>query len=126
MNNNKGQALVEFVMLLPILLIIIMYIVDSSKIAIQKNEIENNINVVTNLYSNKNIEELNNYIKENNLEINYIKQDNLTTITIKKDTNFTMPLLKKILGNKIETKRTIYEQNNDETEETDETDQVEQ
>ena len=111
MKNNRGQALIEFVLISPVVLIIVMYIVDASKIIIQKNDIENNMNVITNLYSNQNNEELSNYISKNNLEVNYIKEDSLTTIIVKKNTHFTMPLLKNVLGSSIETKRTIYEKN---------------
>ena len=107
--KNKGQALVEFVLILPILLIILMYIVDASKIISYKIDLENDMNVVVNLYeSNK--EELNEYLTKNNIQISYKKENNLTEITLKKQTKYTMPILKNILGNNIETKRTIYEQ----------------
>lgn len=109
MKNSKGQALIEFVLILPILIIIVMYIIDASKIAIQKNNIENDMNVIVELYNNQKQEELNNYITSNNIEINYQKENSLTTITIKKQANYTTKLIKNILGNKIETKRTVYE-----------------
>lgn len=109
MKNNRGQALIEFVLILPILVIILMYIIDGSKIAIGKNEIENNMNIIVNLYKENKIEELNNYILKNNIEITYNKENSLTTITINKKIQYAMPLIKKILGNKVETSRTIYE-----------------
>ena len=106
--KNKGQALIEFVLILPVILLIIMYLVDASKIISYKTSIENDMNIIVNLYQNK--EELNKYITDNNIDVSYDTINNLTTITISKDTKYTMPSLNNILGNKIETKRTIYEQ----------------
>ena len=109
MKNNKGQALIEFVLILPVLIIILMYCIDASKIAIEKNKIENDMNVIIDLYNNQKTQELNNYISNNNIEFKKNTKENLTTITIKRKIKFTMPLLKKII-NEVETTRTIYEE----------------
>ena len=50
------------------------------------------------------------YVNQNNITILYSKNNDLTTITIKKNIKTNMPLINKILGNNIETKRTVYEQ----------------
>ena len=47
--NNKGQSLVMFICLLPILLLIVLAIVDVSRMVIEKNKL-NNINVVVETY----------------------------------------------------------------------------
>ena len=39
-NNNRGQALVEFVLILPILIFMILSIVDIGRIMIMKNHLE--------------------------------------------------------------------------------------
>ncbi len=109
MKSNKGQALVEFVMVLPVLLIIIMYIVDSSKIAVLRYKLENDMDVIVNLYSNKNNSELDSYVLSNGIDISYAKNGSMTSITISRQTNYVMPLLREILGSKISTERTIYE-----------------
>ena len=43
--NNKGQSLVMFICLLPILLLIVLAIVDVSRMVIEKNKL-NNINYI--------------------------------------------------------------------------------
>ena len=108
MKNNKGQALIEFVLILPVLIIILMYAIDATKIAIEKNKIENDMNTIIDLYNKEKTQELNNYISNNNIEYKKNTKENLTTITIKRKIKFTMPLLKKII-NEVETTRTIYE-----------------
>ena len=53
MKNSNGQALVEFVLILPVVLIILMYLIDASKIISYKTSIENDMNMIVNLYQNK-------------------------------------------------------------------------
>ena len=110
MKNNKGQALVEFIIILPIILAILLYIIEFGRIILKKYELESQINTITDLYKEKKQQELNNYINNNKITILYEKENELTTIIIKKNIKTTMPLMDKILGNNIETRRTIYEQ----------------
>ena len=108
MKNNKGQALIEFTLILPVILIILLYVVELTRITLKKYELESNLDLIVTLYQEKKQEELNNYINQNNINITYTKQNDLTTITINKNTNSNLPIIKNNLG-KIETKRTIYE-----------------
>lgn len=108
MKNNKGQALIEFTLILPVILIILLYVVELTRITLKKYELESNLDLIVTLYQEKKQEELNNYINQNNINIIYTKQNDLTTITINKNTNSNLPIIKNNLG-KIETKRTIYE-----------------
>ena len=111
MNNNKGQALVEFIVVLPILLLLIMSIVDLGNILIKKYSIENDLDVVYDMYKSKDNNGLNKYIKENELEINYEKNDEFLVINLSKTTKINTPILNNILGYdyKIEASKTIYE-----------------
>ena len=43
--NNKGQTLVTFIIILPILLIILALVVDLGFIYIEKRNIDNNVNL---------------------------------------------------------------------------------
>ena len=64
--KNKGQALVEFVIILPIIMIIIFVIIDFSNVFYQKNNLESIMNSVV---TYKEIGKSNEYIK------NQIKDD---------------------------------------------------
>ena len=64
MKNNKGQALVEFIIVLPILLLLIMAIIDLGNIFIKKYSIENDLDVVYDMYKVKDNNGINNYVKE--------------------------------------------------------------
>ena len=110
MKKNSGQALIEFIIILPIILVILLYIIEFGIITLKKYELESNIDLITDLYENKKQDEINNYVNENNIIISYNKNNDLTTITIKKNIKTNVPLINKILGNYLETKRTIYEQ----------------
>ncbi|MBP3920626.1 MAG: pilus assembly protein [Bacilli bacterium] len=106
--NNRGQALIEFVIILPILIFILLYIIDFSRIGIKKLELESDMNTIIELYQNKKTDELNNYITSKKIDFKSDTLNNLTTITITKSSKYNMPLLNRILGNKITIKRTIY------------------
>ena len=110
MKKNSGQALIEFVIILPIILVILLYIIEFGRITLKKYELESNMELIKELYKNHKQDEINNYINSNNIIISYEKNKDLTTITIKKNIKTNMPLINKILGNTIETKRTMYEQ----------------
>ena len=109
MKNNKGQALIEFTIILPIILIILLYIIEFGRITLKKYELESKLDLITDLYREKKLDEINNYANEKKIKITYKFKNDLTTIEIKQDINSNMPLVKKILGNNIRTDRTIYE-----------------
>ncbi len=107
--KNKGQALIEFIIILPVILIILLYIVEFGTITLKKYELESNIELITELYQDGNQEKLNEYLNKNNINLTYEKNDQLTTLIITKNIKTNTPLINKILGNQIKTKRTIYE-----------------
>lgn len=111
MKDNKGQALVEFVIILPILLIIIMAIVDFGNIFIKKYSLENDIDIISNMYIENKKEEILDYIKEKNININYKEEDDFIIIEINKEININTPILNNVLGKnyKISTSKAIYE-----------------
>ena len=107
--KEKGQALIEFVLILPVILLILLYIIEFGRITLKKQQLESNMDLIVNLYEEKKQQELNTYISNNNIIINYNKQNDLTTIEIKQNIKSNMPLINRIMGNTITTKRTIYE-----------------
>lgn len=112
MKNNKGQALVEFVIVAPILIIIIMAIVDISNIAYKKMRLENNLNIIVDLYQKQDFSTINSLTNKENFNFSYNTNQNITTINLTKNIKIFTPFLNIILGNNyvVETKRFIYEQ----------------
>lgn len=112
MKNSKGQALVEFIIVLPILLLIIMAIIDFGNIFTKKYSLENDLDVVSNMYKEEKYDSINSYIKEKNISILYEKEDEFIIINLSKNIKINTPILNNILGKnyKIETSKMIYEQ----------------
>lgn len=108
--NNKGQALVEFILIIPAFMLILLAIIDVSNIAINKYKLEDNLNMVVELYQNKETSDLSAYIHKNNLTVNYNTNDKYTNIEVKKSVSIKTPILNNILGKNMPLKasRTIY------------------
>lgn len=106
--NRKGQALVEFVLILPIFLLILFAIVDFGIILSNKNELENiSVDVISMIRNNDSMEE----IKRNYPDLS-IELDNDTdyiTVRIYKNVNIMTPGLNLVLGDpyKVLIERTI-------------------
>ena len=108
MKNSRGQALMEFTLILPVILLILLYMVEFGRIMLKKYELESNLDLIVTLYEDGKNDELNNFLNQNNISVSYKKENGLTTISIKKNVDSSFPLIKSILGT-IETRRTIYE-----------------
>lgn len=92
--NRKGQALVEFILILPVFLYLILVIIDFSHIFYVKNDLTGLMNSVTSMYENKNeISKIEEFIKkdnrENKIEIN--KDKDITTIKLYRNIEFISP-----------------------------------
>ena len=53
MKNKKGQALVEFVIILPIFIFMLLSIIDIGKIIYFRNQLVSELNEVVDLYKNQ-------------------------------------------------------------------------
>lgn len=96
--NRKGQALVEFVLILPVFILILFAIVDFGTILSKKNELENDsIDIVLLINNGANIDEIKN--KYSDLDIELKDVDKYTEIKISKNINIITPGLNLILGN---------------------------
>lgn len=106
--NRKGQALVEFILILPIFIFILLSIVDFGIIFNKKNELENiSVDVVSMLKNNDDI----NNIKSicSNCDISVNSDDKYTKIIITEYVDIMTPGLNLVLGDPYEIKieRTI-------------------
>lgn len=112
--NKRGQALVEFVIILPIFLLLIFTAIDFGKILYSKISLENTTNDVIKLYKEgKSYVTIENYLKKNDRDATFkIKNNNnkYLTFTINSKVNITTPGLSLVLDNpyNVEVKRTIY------------------
>jgi len=113
-SNKKGQALVEFVILLPVIFLIAFTIFDVSSIFYNKNRLEGILNDVVVMVENKKTnEEIINVIDNKDITYNVSYDGIYATISLKQKVNFTTPITYSLFKNgfKIETKRVIlYEQ----------------
>jgi len=95
--NNKGQALVEFVLILPIFIFLLLVIIDFGIIFNEKNNLENVSLDIINLYNNgTSLEDIKKLYLKNKIvimdEVDYYK------INISKDINLITPGLSRIFG----------------------------
>ena len=109
--NKKGQALVEFILILPVLLLILMAIIDVGNIFLTKYTLNNDLDNVTTLYQNNDIKDLGVYLASENLTLTDKSLNGMTTLTLKKNIEINAPILSNILGKnyEIETSKVIYD-----------------
>ncbi len=107
--NNKGQALIEFIIILPILLLILFSVVDFGNIYSTKLNIENTSNDIIELINKEtDINSIRNLYKNIDIKvINY--NEELDKVILSKDVNILTPGLNRILKSpyKIEVERII-------------------
>ena len=109
--NKRGQALLEFVLILPVLLLLVFALIDFGRIIVCKNHLEGVMNEVSNLPD----EEIATYLKKDmDYKISYsVKMDEYRNITLTTKLDLVTPGLKNILKNpytvKVE-RSIVYEQ----------------
>lgn len=107
--NKKGQALVEFVIILPIIMMIIFVIIDFSNIFYQKNHLESITNDIVSFKENGKSDS---YIKNNTLDdikISYKQDGDSLIIKTSKDITLVTPFSSLFFNNPytIKTERVI-------------------
>lgn len=96
--NRKGQALVEFVLILPIFIMILFSIVDFGMIFNNKNELENiSIDIMNLLNNNNKIEEIQKEYPK--VDIKLTNKEKYTIVEISTKVNIITPGLNRVLGN---------------------------
>lgn len=107
--NKRGQALIEFVLILPVLIMLIFSIIDFGNIIITKNQLENKINdAVETLKTTDNYDDIYKVInkgsdKKIDLLLNYDNTGYLT-ISVEKKVSIITPGLNLVLGNPYKSK----------------------
>lgn len=97
--NRKGQALIEFVLILPVFLLILFAIVDFGNIFHSKYELQNQcVDIVRLVQNGKDEQELLTIYSKLDVEINDYEED-YKKITIIKKIDLITPFMDRILGN---------------------------
>ena len=111
--NKKGQALVEFVIILPIIVFILLATIDIGKIFYITNKLENKLNDVVSMYeNNKTIDDMEKNVKKE-IKDSYLsikEDDKYIEFKITKDVQIVTPGLNLIFDSPytVVTKRVIY------------------
>lgn len=107
--NRKGQALVEFVLILPIFLMILFTIVDFGILLHSKNELQNQSTDIIRMINNGNtLEELSNEYSNLTIKIEPYKEE-YQKVILTEQIHLITPFLDKFLGDpcEIEVERII-------------------
>ena len=109
--KNRGQALVEFILIVPIFLMILLAIIDFGNIFHTKYTLQNDLDLITNLYKEQKEDDYLNYATNNKIGLDIKNNNNYTTIEVSKNIKINTPFLNKILNNPYTVKEsiTIYE-----------------
>lgn len=110
--NKKGQALVEFVIILPIFIFMLLGIIDIGKVVIARTEAESQLAEALSLYhKHKTYDEIISLmnLQEQEMKLEVTSNNKTLTFLIEKDVEVVTPGLGVILGNpcKVEAKRVI-------------------
>ncbi len=97
MKNNRGQALIEFVLILPVLLLLIFALIDFGRIIVCKSHLEGVMNEVASLSD----EEIGSYIRnDKDYKITYtVNINEYRNITLTTKLDLITPGLKNVLSN---------------------------
>ena len=116
--DRKGQALVEFVIILPILLLVVISMIDFGNLLYQKYQLEQDLEYISDLYIANDTNALEQ--EKQKLHVTTIEDGSFVTLQVQKEANLASPILRRVLGDhyQIETSRKLYLQ--EETEDSDE------
>ena len=114
--NNKGQALVEFIIVAPILLLILVALIDIGNIFIKKYELSNDLSMVADLYENNRDKEIAAYVAKEGITYKTEKNGDLVTLTLEENVPVTAPILSNVLGHNftITSSMNVYEEEENE------------
>ncbi len=96
--NRKGQALAEFVLVLPVLLIITISLVDIGSIYIKKYELNKDLEIISDYYESDKTQELYAYAAMEGIDFSLEDRGNIKVLKVKKNVKINAPILSSIIG----------------------------
>ena len=110
MKNNKGQALVKFIIILPIFLLLIISVIDFGNIISKKYSLENDIDTISSMYKDNKVNQIEYYINKKDIKVKFTNEGDLTNIKLSKDVKIMSPMLNLVFGKfyDISVEKSIY------------------
>lgn len=108
--NKRGQALIEFVLLLPIIIILIFSSIDVLNLVLRKNDLNTRVNDEIVLFENKKetITDLEQRLESEGIDVTFKQEDKYVTVIATQEIKWISPVTTTILKNyTIKTKRVI-------------------
>ena len=97
--NRRGQALVEFVLILPVFLLILFTVVDFGNLLVTKNTLESqSTDIILLLKEGKSVHEVMDLYPGVDINLSTY-QDQYSKVLVKKKVSFVNPLFFRIFGN---------------------------
>ena len=95
--NNKGQALVEFILILPVFIMVLFVIIDFGMIFNKKSNLESISNDAVLIYKeNKSLVEIQELYKD--IQIELVNVNDYTKLVFKDKVNIVTPGMNKVFG----------------------------
>lgn len=108
--KEKGQALIEFVLILPVVLLIFVSLIDIGNIFLAKYNLNSDLETIAEMYQNDKTKEAKAYAAKEDLSLEEKDTDDMITLKISKQIKISAPGLTKVLGKnyKINADKTFY------------------
>ena len=110
--KNRGQALVEFILILPVIIIILLGIIDFSSINYTRFKLEDDLEFISDLYINNKTNEISEYANKEKITYQINKESDYINLIVTKEYKVLTPGLNLILGSpyNITVSRYIYDE----------------
>lgn len=107
MLGKKGQALIEFVLILPVFIMLLFAVIDFGRIFVNKNELETSLGIINDIdktsINEENLSQLINKNKTNKINVSVSEVENgYLTVTLTRNINIITPGLNIILSSPYE------------------------
>lgn len=103
MKNERFSGL-AFLFIVPLLFVIICLIVDFTVIYKEKRKLNDNMNIIVDLYRDGNISRILSYSHEQEFSVSYVEQENGVKFTLTKKIKTKTPVGKHVFGDLYELK----------------------
>ncbi len=112
MKNNRGQALIEFILVFPVFVFLIMAMFDFGNILLNKYQLENDLDYVCNLYESGKENEIISYTSPKKIQVDLQKTEHHVHVTLEKRVKLMTPGLSQVLNSpyRVSVERVLYEE----------------